>query len=170
DPFLASGLEQQWNIENHDRRLGGFRVSKELLPGGTEHGVDDLLELLDRRGVVHDACRQFGPVDLAVRGGAGEGGLNRRCSLALVELMDCGISVVNGHAGLREQFRGCGFAHSDRAGQSENSHQRKTILVGHTAISCSRRRNASNGSNGRPRMVKWSPSTRSNRWMPRPSS
>ena len=32
------------------------------------------------------------------------------------------------------------------------------------------RRNASNGSNGRPRMAVWSPSTRSNRWIPRPSN
>ena len=56
------------------------------------------------------------------------------------------------------------------AGQSKDPHQQAAVSVVHTATSRSRRRNASNGSSGRPRMVKWSPSMRSNRWQPRPSS
>jgi len=78
---------------------------------------------------VYDARRQLGTIDLAVRGGAGEGGLDRWRGLALIELMDGSIGVVDGHAGLREQFCGGGFAHSDRTGQSENPHQRPALCI-----------------------------------------
>ena len=39
----------------------------------------------------------------------------------------------------------------------------------HVAITPRDLSSASSGSSGRPMMVKWSPSTRSNSWMPRPS-
>ena len=90
--------------------------------------MNDLLELLDRGRIMHDARGQFWAIDLAVRGGAGKGGLDRRRGLALIELMDGGIGVIDGNAGLREQFRGGGFAHPDRAGQSKDPHQHAAIL------------------------------------------
>ena len=75
--------------------------------------MHDVLELSHGRGIVHHACRQFGAVNLAVRRSAGEGGLDRRRRLALVELVHGGIGVVDGHARFRKQFRGGGFPHFD---------------------------------------------------------
>ena len=40
--------------------------------------MDDLLKLLDGGRIVHDLGGQFGTIDLAVDGGAGKRGLNRR--------------------------------------------------------------------------------------------
>lgn len=64
--------------------------------------MNDLLELLDRGRIVHDARRQFCAVDLAVDGGAGEGSLDRGSRFAFIELMHGGIRIVDGHTGLRE--------------------------------------------------------------------
>ena len=91
--------------------------------------------------------------------------------LMLAWLVDFGVGVIEGHAGFHEQLAGRGFAHPDRAGQSENQHGgvRCAALL-QTPTSPCPRRNASRGSSGRPRMVKWSPSIRSNRCTPNPSS
>lgn len=64
--------------------------------------MDDLLELLDGSGIMHDARRQFWPVHLAVHGGAGKGGLDRGRRFTLIELMHGGIGIVDGHTSLCE--------------------------------------------------------------------
>ena len=148
-----------------------FRILEEFLAGGAEHRMDDLLELLHGGGIVHHPGGELCAVDLAVDGRAGKRRLDRRRRLAFIDFVNRRIGVVDGNAGLREQFCGGGFSHSDRAGQSKDQHSdRRFSLRFQTPSSRSLRRNASSGSSGRPRMVKWSPSMRSNRCTPSPSS
>ena len=66
DAFLAAGLVQQRHIDHRDRRAGLLGVIKEFLPGGAEHRMDDLLQPLDRRGIMHHLRRQKRAIDLAV--------------------------------------------------------------------------------------------------------
>ena len=125
-------------------------------------------------GIVEHARRELAAIDLAVLRGARKRRFDRGHRLALVEPMHHRIGIVHRHAGLGEEARGGRFSHADRAGEAEHEHDRKVLkrrlFASRRQRQPSRRRNCSSGSSGRPRIVKWSPSMRSNRWMPRPSS
>src|SRR5579859_735708 len=95
--------------------------------------MHDFFEPPHRGRVVYHACGKPGAIDLSISSGSGELGLDRRYRLTLVELMDSRVRVINGYAGLFEQLC-CGrFAHSNRAGQSENQHGLKIQSVSHDA-------------------------------------
>ena len=67
-------------------------------------------------------------------------------------------------ADLREEASRGRLSHPERARQAKDEHWR------YSASQPAPRRYCSKGSSGKPRMVKWSPSIRSNSWMPRPST
>ncbi len=130
DALLAAGLEQQRDVDARRRARRRPRRRRRISAARcAEHRMHDLLELLDRRRVVHHARRQLCAIDLAIRGGAGKRGLDRRRSFAFIELMHGRIGVVHRHAGLHEQFGRGGFPHPDRAGQSNNQHRFSIVAV-----------------------------------------
>ena len=85
--------------------------------------MNDLLELFDRRGIMHHLGGQLCAINPAIDGRAGKCRLDRGRRLPLIDFVDGGIGVVNRHARLSEQLCGGGFSHPDRAGQSEYPHQ-----------------------------------------------
>ena len=118
--------------------------------------MNDLLELLHSGWDHAPLAPKAFAIDLAVDGRAGKCRFDRGRGLAFVESVNGRVGVVNRNAGLGEQFCGGGLPHPDRAGQPKDQH---SIAIAasrriHTASSRSLRRNASNGSSGRPRMVK----------------
>ncbi len=50
------------NVDHDDRGAGAFGILEEFLPAGAEHGMNDLLELLHRRGIVHHALAELLPI------------------------------------------------------------------------------------------------------------
>ena len=156
DALLAAGFEQQRDIHHHDGSAGALGFGQEFLAGGAEHRVNDLLKLLDGGRIVHHLGGKFGAIDLAVDGGAGKRGFHRGRRLAFIDFVNRRICVIDRDTRFHKQFCGGGFSHSDRAGQSEDPHQGRRFLKKDFQIpsSRSRRKNASKGSSGRPRMVK----------------
>src|SRR6476469_6631761 len=160
---LAASLEQQRNVENDDRRLG--MSCEEPVAFFAHQRMHDALEGAQARFVFEQHFREPRAIDRPIFGSAGEGRLDQRGGAAAVEGVHDGVGIVNRHAFGTEHRRSRRLDHADRAGEAECEH----AAVEPRRLPC-RRKKASRGMSGRPRMVEWSASICSNSWMPRPST
>src|SRR5260221_11444652 len=82
---LAAALEEQWNIEHHERNAARRHPAQETLALGAHQRMKDLLEPAQRRLVVEDAAAQLGAIDAVGAAGSRKGSgaaLNRRAVAA----------------------------------------------------------------------------------------
>ena len=122
DALFPTGFEQQRHVHHRDRCTGCLGLFEKFLMMGTQHRMHDLLQPLQRRGIIQDLCRQPGAVDLAVDGRARKCGLDGRSRFSIINQVNGGVGVVNRHAGFRKQLCGGRLAHSDRTGQPQYAH------------------------------------------------
>lgn len=127
DPLVAARLEQQRNVENDDVGLVGFRLLEEGAVSVGDDGVDDVLELLHRLGILRDLGAQLGAVDAAIRTDHprkgpfdGSDGFASRG----VGCMHGGVSVVHGDAPRREHGGCRRLAHADGPCERQFDHAR----------------------------------------------
>ena len=162
---LASGLEQERHVEDDDRCVAGLRLGEELVPRGRDQRMHDGLEPAER-GVIPEHHRgELAAIDLAVVGRT-RGTRARSTGL---------LRPHRAHAP-RRRHRGPARPPRQRTLPSSicpcrasRSGTARRWAMAHASRHPRRRRKASTGRSGRPRMVKWSPSIRSNSWTPRPS-
>ena len=162
DPLVAAGLEQQRDIEHHDRRAVARASARNCRSASRTSGCTIASSCFSAAGSPSTRAPSLTRSTLPSAVVPGNAASISGDRLALIEPVHGRIGVVHRHALLREQARGGRLAHADRAGQAEDEH-------GPSLIRQQRLRaagNASSGNSGRPRMVKWSPSIRSNSWMP----
>jgi hypothetical protein len=146
----AADFEQERDIENDDGIAAGLRRGEELVPRFADQRVHDGLKPCQRRLVIDDHGGELAAIDLAAGGAAGKGRLDGGSRAAFVKRMHGGVGIVHRHAGLGEELRGCGFAHADRAGQTQHKGSRGA----HWARYPWRRRKSNAVVNGRPKTVK----------------
>ena len=166
DALVGAGLEQERNIEHHDLVAARLGFGEKPAFGFVHEGVNDGFEPFERGVIAENAGGQPGAIDLAGRGGAGKGGLDRRHRVAFVKPMHDRVGIVHRHAFLGEEARRNRFPHTDRAGETENEHAgwitpraRSREVAGtcsaiHAARQPSCRRNRSSANNGSPRITK----------------
>ena len=80
---------------------------------GPQHRMDDLLELLDRRRVMHHFGREPVAIDLAVDGRARKCSFDGGRSFPPIDFVNGGIRVVNRDAGFRKELCGGRLPHPD---------------------------------------------------------
>ena len=155
DALLAAGFEQQRHVHNRDRRAGLLGIVEEFLMRGAQHRMHDLLELLHRGGIVHHARRKFGAIDLAVRQSCRE---TRPRSPAPPRLRRIDGRWRRRRRRERRPPRTAlrWWISPSRSSRSVPGSASIAAIFDpvQTASRRSLRRNASNGSSGRPRMVK----------------
>ena len=78
------------------RRAGLFRIAEKLELMAAQHRMHDGLKPLHGIGIVHNHGRQLLPIHLAVHRAAWKRRFDGRRSLALVDLMDGGVGVIDG--------------------------------------------------------------------------
>src|SRR6185437_3064343 len=134
----------------------------ERLAPGLYRRMHDSLERLELRRVSeHDVSQTF-----AVEGSAADrsrkelADLFDECAAGTLETADNRVGVKARYPGLLEHLRDRRLAHSNRAGERNLDHEASNPRA---------LRAPSSGISGMPRIVKWSPSMRSNSWTPRAS-
>src|SRR6516225_3107433 len=73
---IASGLEQERDIEHSDLLAASLRLREKLLLGGLHQRVHDGFESFQCRGIIENQSGQGAAIDLAARGCAGKRGLD----------------------------------------------------------------------------------------------
>jgi len=125
---LAPGLEKQRNVENGDGGAGSARPREEAIAPRRHQRMYDRLESLHRGIVTDHMLAEQRPVDAPLACRAGKGGLDGSNGFRAIEIMHCGIRIMDGAAGFAKQIRRGGFAHADRTGEAEHE--------GHHLILC----------------------------------
>ncbi len=123
DQRVGAGLEQQRDLHHGDRRAVLGVLAQERPLGIAHQRMHDRLEFAKAIRSGNQRGAQLGAVDAAVLRRAGERALYRihRFSTG-VEAMHFRVGVEHRQAARAQMCGGCGFAHADRARESDDQH------------------------------------------------
>lgn len=120
---LAAGLEKQGNVEAYQRRAAPGVTSDESLRFATYPRMQDRLQAPQGGGISKHPGAELAPVDAACDDDTRKGGIDRRhCSAAAGhQAMHGRVGVVHRHAEAPQHIRRRRLAHTDRAGQAQDT-------------------------------------------------
>src|SRR5262249_44112246 len=121
-----------------------------LFSRGSDERMNDRFEASDRGSVIDDDFRKLGAVHRAAGGRARKGLLDQSRRFPLVQRVNDGVGIVNGHAAFGKKLGGSRFSHGEGAGQAEDERPVST----HRARHPKRRRNSRASRSGSPKTMK----------------
>ena len=144
---IEPDLEQQRDVEDHQRRAAACGSPQEAVPGAAHQRVGDRFQPAQRSAVFEDDPAQRGPVYGAVPQDAGKGGRDRghRGAAARKQAVHHLVGIMDRQTHAAQHGRGSGLAHADRAGQAED-HHRGTPHKGRSATRWARSASSTSGS------------------------
>ena len=124
--FVVSRLEQQRHFENRHggaARPGSLQASAF---GRVHQRMHDLAEALEALGIAQEGCRKFGSIDLAVGGRPWKLSLDGGDGFTFVQFVDQRIGIADGNTLFAKPRSNGRFAHTDRAGEADDEHCKRT--------------------------------------------